>query len=109
MIARCAVVVLACMVFPAMAASSANRYFQAVDTDQDGRISPAEYIERMTWACHQLDANHDGVLEPGEQLAPGAPRTTIAEVHERLQAQFKRQDRNHDGQLAPAEFLAPPA
>ena len=92
-----------------LAGESANRYFQVVDTDGDGRISAVEFLERMTWAFRRMDANADGVLEPEEQLAPNAPRTTLAELRARLQAQFNRQDRNHDGSLDPAEFLAPPA
>ena len=105
-----ALLALLCMAPLAAAADgSAGRYFDVVDTDHDGRISEAEYLERMTWAFRRMDANGDGVLEPGEQLAPNAPRTTLAELRARLQAQFKRQDRNRDGTLDPAEFLAPPA
>ena len=93
----------------ALAASGATRYFEVVDTDRDGRISLDEYLDRMTWAFRRMDANADGVLEPHEQLAPDAPRTTLVELRTRLQAQFRRQDRNGDGSLDPAEFLAPPA
>ena len=100
---------LCCAPTPCVAGGSANRYFDVVDTDHDGRISLDEYLERMTWAFRRMDANGDGVLEPGEQLAPNAPRTTLVELRARLQAQFHRQDRNRDGSLDPAEFLAPPA
>ena len=92
-----------------LAATAATRYFEVVDTNRDGRISLDEYLERMTWAFLRMDANADGVLEPYEQLAPDAPRTTLVELRTRLQAQFRRQDRDGDGSLDPAEFLAPPA
>jgi hypothetical protein len=90
-------------------AAGGSRYFQVVDTNRDGRVGLDEYLERFTWAFRKMDANGDGVLEPGEQLAPNAPRTTLAELRARLEKQFSRQDRNHDGSLDEAEFLAPPA
>jgi Ca2+-binding EF-hand superfamily protein len=90
-------------------AAGGSRYFQVVDTDRDGRVSLAEYLERFTWAFRKMDADGNGVLEPGEQLAPNAPRTTLGELRARLQKQFERQDRDHDGSLDEAEFLAPPA
>jgi Ca2+-binding EF-hand superfamily protein len=109
-IARLVVLAVLCgLPVSSLAGESANRYFEVVDTDHDGRISVDEYLERMTWAFRRMDANGDGVLEPEEQLAPNAPRTTLAELRARLQAQFQRQDRNRDGSLDPAEFLAPPA
>ena len=100
---------LGCLPAWATPGTAANRYFDVVDTEHDGRVSLPEYLERMTWAFRRMDANADGVLEPEEQLAPNAPRTTLADLRERLSAQFHRQDRNHDGSLDPAEFLAPPA
>ena len=110
MIARMALLgLLCCLPATGVAGGAANRYFEVVDTDHDGRVSQEEFLERMTWAFRRMDANNDGVLEPGEQLAPNAPRTTLAELRARLQTQFRRQDRNHDGGLDPAEFLAPPA
>lgn len=93
----------------AVHAGSGSRYFDVVDTDRDGRISLAEYQERMSWAFRQMDANHDGVLAPGEQLVPDAPTTTLAELRQRLERQFHRQDTNKDGWLSAREFLAPPA
>jgi hypothetical protein len=90
-------------------AAGGSRYFQVVDTDRDGRVGLAEYLERFTWAFRKMDADGNGVLEPGEQLTPNAPRTTLDELRARLQKQFARQDRDHDGSLDEAEFLAPPA
>jgi Ca2+-binding EF-hand superfamily protein len=90
------------------APGAGSRYFDVVDTDHDGRISLAEYQERMSWAFRQMDANRDGVLAPSEQLVP-APTTTLAELQARLERQFRRQDSNRDGWLSAREFLAPPA
>ncbi len=90
-------------------AQSGGDYFSVVDTDHDGRISLDEYLERFSWAFHQMDANRDGVLDPGEQLVAGSARITLAEHHARLAAQFRKQDGNHDGSLSRREFLAPPA
>lgn len=90
-------------------AQSGGDYFAVVDTDHDRRISLGEYLERFSWAFHQMDANHDDVLEPGEQLVAGSARLTLAEHQARLGAQFRKQDANHDGSLSRREFLAPPA
>jgi Ca2+-binding EF-hand superfamily protein len=84
-------------------------YFAIVDLDHDARISLAEYVERFSWAFRQMDRDHDGVLEPGEQLVPGAARLALAEHQARLATQFHKQDANKDGTLSRREFLAPPA
>ena len=84
-------------------------YFAIVDLDHDSRISLAEYIERFSWAFRQMDHDHDGVLEPAEQLVPRATRLTLAEHQARLTLQFHKQDANKDGTLSRREFLAPPA
>jgi Ca2+-binding EF-hand superfamily protein len=89
-------------------AQSQSGYFAEVDTDHDGRISLAEFQERMSYAFRQMDRNHDQVLSPDEQLVPDAPTLTLAELHRRLAEQFHRQDKNKDGTLSPREFLAPP-
>ncbi|MEO8160624.1 MAG: hypothetical protein ABI588_04325 [Arenimonas sp.] len=100
--------VLAMAVAGAAAAQSSSSYFDAVDTDHDGRISLAEYQDRLSYAFRQMDRNGDGVVEESEQLVPRAPRLTLAQLHEQLAGQFRRQDKNHDGALSPREFLAPP-
>jgi len=90
------------------AAQSRSSYFDAVDTDHDGRISLAEFHERMSWAFKQMDRNGDQVLSPDEQLVPNAPELTLAELRRRQAAQYRRQDKNKDGSLSESEFLAPP-
>ncbi len=90
-------------------AQSGSDYFSVVDTDHDGRISLDEYVERMSWAFRQMDRNHDGVLDPSEQLVPGKERLTLVGHQRRIAEQFRKQDANHDGSLNRREFLAPPA
>ena len=89
-------------------AQSRSSYFDAADSDHDGRLSLPEFQEWMSFAFRQMDKNHDAALDPEEQLVPNAKRLTLEELHERQATQFKRQDRNHDGFLSAQEFLAPP-
>ena len=99
---------LACALPFAASAQSGASYFDIVDLDHDGRISPAEYLERFSYAFRQMDRNRDQVVDESEQLVAGSPRLTLAQLHAQLRAQFARQDKNHDGGLSPREFLAPP-
>ena len=90
-------------------AGSGSSYFDVVDTDRNTHITLSEYVERFTWAFRKMDANHDGILAPKEQLVPNGPTVTLEDLTDRLTKQFRRQDRNKDGWLSPKEFLAPPA
>jgi Ca2+-binding EF-hand superfamily protein len=100
---------LVLLLIPLLAtAQSRGSYFDAADSDHDGKLSLPEFQEWMSFAFRKMDKNHDDVIEPEEQLVPNAPRLTLEELHERQAAQFKRQDGNHDGYLTQAEFLAPP-
>lgn len=90
-------------------AGSGSGYFDVVDTDHNSRITLPEYVERFTWAFRKMDANHDGILAPKEQLVPNGPTVTLEDLTDRLTKQFRRQDRDHSGWLSPKEFLAPPA
>ena len=103
-----ACVLLLCALPCAALAQSASSYFDTVDTDGDGRISLAEYQDRLSYAFRQMDRNRDGVVDVHEQIVPGAPRMTIAQLHAQLAEQYRRQDKNRDGSLSPREFLAPP-
>jgi Ca2+-binding EF-hand superfamily protein len=89
-------------------AQSRSGYFDAVDSNHDGRISLAEFQERMSWAFRQMDRNGDEILSPEEQLVPNAKTLTLAELRQRQAAQFRRQDKNRDGSLSATELMAPP-
>ena len=89
-------------------AQSQGDYFSRIDTDGDGRVSLAEFLEHMGFAFRQMDVNGNGVLEPHEQHIPDARPITLEEHHQRLTAQFHRQDTNGDGYLSRSELLAPP-
>ncbi|MGY1458080.1 MULTISPECIES: hypothetical protein [unclassified Luteimonas] len=94
---------------PAAAQVTATReYLERMDSDADGRVSLAEYIDWMGYAFHGMDRNGDGVLTPDE-LPGGRGRAVSLEQHrERLSARFVRQDANGDGFLDAAELAAPP-
>lgn len=99
---------LALLLAPGLAAAQAGDYFARVDLDGDGRVSRHEFLERMSFAFRQMDANGDDVLEPHEQHLPDAGTITLAQHHERFGAQFQRQDADGDGYLSRPELLAPP-
>lgn len=101
-------IVLCLLASPGVVRAQAGDYFKVVDLDGDGRISLDEFLERMSWAFRQRDANGNGILDPEEQHVPGARPIALADHHARLTGQFRRQDGNGDGYLTPAEFLAPP-
>ena len=88
--------------------AQADDYYAKVDLDGDGRVSLEEFLERMSFAFRQMDADANGVLEPHEQHIPNAKPLTIMQLNERFTAQFRRQDGNRDGTLSRAELLAPP-
>lgn len=104
-----AAVILSLLATGNCVAGSGSSYFDVVDTDRNGRIALSEYVERFTWAFRKMDANHDGILAPKEQLVPNGPTVTLEDLTDRLTKQFRRQDRDHSGWLSPKEFLAPPA
>lgn len=88
--------------------AQADDYFAKVDLDGDGQVSLPEFLDRMSFAFGQMDADGNGVLEPGEQHVPNAQALTLADYHARISAQFGRQDRDGDGRLTRTELLAPP-
>ena len=98
----------------------------------DGTILRAQGEEMVRSAFQELDVNHDGVLDAGEQQAildaaktQGAPpeaiaslqrvftegrgadgRVTLAAFVGARMAAFDKADTNHDGKLDPAEQAA---
>jgi len=105
---RVSLAVVLLLVSGAGLAQSQDDYFSRMDTDGDGRVSLAEFLEHMGFAFRQMDVNGNGVLEPHEQHIPNAKPITLEEHHQRLTAQFHRQDTNGDGYLSRSELLAPP-
>lgn len=100
---------------------------QAMDTDNDGTLSPGE-IEHASASLLTLDRDHDGQLTPDEYL-PEHPEAQQAQLNDtlarlmamdrngdgvltpdelpgRMQTLFQRGDTNHDGKLTPAEIRA---
>lgn len=102
---------LCCLLPPALSmaqVTATGDYLARMDVDRDGRVALTEYQAWMGYAFERMDADHDGVLVPGE-LPGGRGRTVVlAEHREALAAAFHRQDANGDGFLDAAELAAPP-
>ena len=79
-----------------------------MDASGDGRVSPDEYIDWMSYAFDERDLDHDGVLSTGELPGGRGQPITRAEHRRRLAERFARQDANHDGWLDAKELAAPP-
>lgn len=105
---RASLLALLLLAAGAAGAQSQGDYFSRIDTDGDGRVSLAEFLEHMGFAFRQMDIDGNGVIEPHEQHIPNARPITLAQHQERLTAQFHRQDSNGDGYLSRGELLAPP-
>ena len=86
----------------------ASNYLARMDTDNDGRVSLAEYQDWMGYAFAAMDRNHDGILAANELPGGRGKPLTLAAHRERLAAAFRRQDRNGDGHLDAGELSAPP-
>ena len=83
-------------------------YLARMDADRDGRVVLAEYQDWLSYAFDAMDTDRDGILAPAEQPA-GRGKPLSREVHRaRLAAAFRRQDANADGWLNAAELAAPP-
>lgn len=92
---------------PAQVTATAD-YLRRMDSDGDGRVSPAEYVEWMGYAFRGMDRNGDAVLTPDE-LPGGRGRAVTLEQHRtRLAERFAKQDANGDGFLDARELAAPP-
>lgn len=83
-------------------------YMSRMDADGDGRVSPDEYIDWMSYAFDERDSNRNGVLEPDELPGGKGQPITRAQHRQRLAERFARQDTNHDGWLDTKELAAPP-
>ncbi len=92
----------------AMAQHNTGDYLKRIDSDGDGRVSPAEYVAWMSYGFDAMDRNRDDVLQPHEQPGGRGKAITRAEHRANLLERFRRQDANRDGHLSAKELAAPP-
>ncbi|MFC5743136.1 EF-hand domain-containing protein [Dyella tabacisoli] len=83
-------------------------YLQRMDSNGDGKISEAEYVEYMSNGFRRMDSNGDGVLEADELPGGHGKPITLRSYQDNLRRQFHKLDRNHDGYLSAKELAAPP-
>ncbi|WP_164072959.1 EF-hand domain-containing protein [Stenotrophomonas maltophilia] len=83
-------------------------YLQRMDSDGDGKVSEAEYVQWMLYAFDHMDRNGDGVLT-ADELPGGKGRPITREQQRQVIVQrFHKQDANRDGYLSARELSAPP-
>jgi len=83
-------------------------YLQRMDSDGDGKVSEAEYVQWMLYAFDHMDRNADGVLT-ADELPGGKGRPITREQQRQMIVQrFHKQDANGDGYLDARELSAPP-
>lgn len=88
--------------------AATSEYLARMDRDGDGRVSPAEYVDWMSYAFTAMDRNGDGLLS-GTELPGNRGKPISLEQHrQRLRDRFRRQDLNGDGFLNARELAAPP-
>lgn len=90
------------------AVEAGSDYLARMDADRDGRISPVEYQDWLSYAFTRMDANRDGVLSVEELPGGRGQPVSLAEHRQTLAERFVRQDRNRDGFLDARELQAPP-
>ena len=83
-------------------------YLQRMDSDGDGRVSVAEYLQWMLYAFERMDRNGDGVLGADELPGGKGPAITREQQRQTLTQRFHKQDANGDGYLSAKELAAPP-
>lgn len=71
------------------------------DTDSNGRVSRAEFVDRRIERLTAADANRDGAVSAEERQAHRA-----SGQRERAEGRFARLDADHDGALSRDEFAA---
>ena len=101
---------LACAL-PMLANAQVQRtgdYLSKMDADRDGKVSPAEYQDWLTYAFDGMDRDRDGVLSPTEQPGGRGQPLTREQHRTRLAERFRKQDVNRDGYLSARELAAPP-
>ena len=79
-----------------------------MDSNGDGKISEAKYVEYMSRSFLRMDTNGDGILESNELPGGRGRPVSLREFQENLRRQFHRLDRNHDRFLNAKELAQPP-
>ncbi|MEP7185111.1 MAG: hypothetical protein ABI767_04670 [Rhodanobacter sp.] len=90
------------------AQDSRQEYLQQFDSDGDGRVSEAEYLDYMSRSFRRIDADANGVLTPDELPGGRGRAVSLSSFRGNLRQQFHKLDRNRDGYLNPRELTAPP-
>jgi Ca2+-binding EF-hand superfamily protein len=75
------------------------------DTDHDGRVTRAEYIEARKAMFDKLDRNHDGVVSPDDF---GRLKRFRPKAADKIELFIKATDGDHDGRVTRAELDAAP-
>lgn len=80
--------------------------FDAIDTDNDGKISKSEYMAHCEKVFQMLDTNGDGVLTKQEAGQNVMKLMTEAKqkAMEKASQQFARIDTNNDGKISLDEW-----
>lgn len=90
-----------------MQGSTGMEVFRMMDSNGDGVVSKAEYVDFYSRKFDAMDANKDGVLSFGEMNAANKMATgNSATSH--LDQLFNAADTNHDGGLDRKEAAAMP-
>ncbi|MEG0194268.1 MAG: hypothetical protein RR831_05370 [Stenotrophomonas sp.] len=105
-----AVLLLAASWVPAVQAqvSDTASYLQRMDSDGDGMVNEAEYLQWMLYAFDRMDRNGDGVLSADELPGGKGRAITRDEQRQTIVQRFHKQDANGDGFLDARELAAPP-
>ncbi|HEX7817551.1 hypothetical protein [Dyella sp.] len=109
---RLAVATAACLPWLAVAQElprTPAEYLRMMDSNGDGRVSEAEYVQYMSAGFYRLDVNGDGVLEPEELPGGHGHRVTLKAFQDNLRRQFRKLDSHRDGYLDARELAAPPS
>ena len=91
----------------ALANTDADRHFQTMDADGDGRLSRAEHAKGAKKLFTQCDANRDGVVTAAEMDAAMATQGRKPAKDDKSSAEKIREiDQDGDGKLTTAEHEA---
>ena len=100
---------LAALASPATAQVQAtSEYLARMDTDQDGRVSLAEYQDWMSYAFVRMDTDGDGTLSVEELPGGRGKPVSLIDHRAKLARTFVRQDQDKNGFLDARELSAPP-